>query len=235
MQGTAAAGSSIRPEQRGARRLGLAADDLLSTTRAVRKRLDFDRDVEPELIEECIRLAQQAPSAYNTQSAHFVVVTDPDKKAVLAELWRRGRAHGRELPISWVNYQYKGPEHAATAPKMVASASYLAENLHRAPAIVIPCVAFRTDNGESVLMQSLVWGAVLPAVWSFCLAARERGLGTCWTTIHLAYEHEAAELLGIPYDDVMQVALLPVAYTKGTQFKPAWRLPADQILHWNSW
>jgi nitroreductase len=235
MQGTTAAGSSIRPEQRTAHRLGLTADDLLSTTRAVRKRLDFDRDVEPELIKECIRLAQQAPSAYNTQSAHFVVVTDPDTKAVLAELWRRGRAHGRELPISWVNYQYKGPEHAATAPKMVASASYLAENLHRAPAIVIPCVTFRTDNGESVLMQSLVWGAVLPAVWSFCLAARERGLGTCWTTIHLAYEHQAAELLGIPYDDVMQVALLPVAYTKGTQFKPAWRLPADQILHWNSW
>ena len=141
----------------GARRLSLTADDLLSTTRAVRKRLDFDRDVEPELIKECIRLAQQAPSAYNTQSAHFVVVTDADKKAVLAELWRRGRAHGRELPISWVNYRYKGPEHAATAAKMVAAASYLAENLHRAPAIVIPCVTFRTDNGESVLMQSLVW------------------------------------------------------------------------------
>jgi nitroreductase len=235
MQGTTAAGSSIYREQRGASRLGLTADDLLSTTRAVRKRLDFERDVEPELIKECIRLAQQAPSAYNTQSAHFVVVTDPDKKAVLAELWRRGRAHGRELPISWVNYQYKGPEHAATAPRMVVSASYLAENLHRAPAVVIPCVTFRTDNRESVLMQSLVWGAVLPAVWSFCLAARERGLGTCWTTIHLAYEREAAQLLGIPYDHVMQVALLFVAYTKGTEFKPAWRLPIDQILHWNSW
>ncbi|MGO8956864.1 MAG: nitroreductase family protein [Streptosporangiaceae bacterium] len=235
MEGTSGAESSVRREQPGAGRLSLTADDLLSTTRAVRKRLDFERDVEPELIEECIRLAQQAPSAYNTQSAHFVVVTDADKKAVLAELWRRGRGHGRELPISWVNCQYKGPVHAATAPKMVASASYLAENLHRAPAVVIPCVAFRTDSGESVLMQSLVWGAVLPAVWSFCLAARERGLGTCWTTIHLAYEREAAELLGIPYDDVMQVALLPVAYTKGTEFKPAWRLPIDQILHWDSW
>lgn len=215
-----AAGSPIHREQREARRLGLAADELLSTTRAVRKRLDFKRDVEPELIEECIRLAQQAPSAYNTQSAHFVVVTDADKKAVLAELWRRGRAHGRELPISWVNYQYKGPEHAATAPRMVASASYLAENLHRAPAVVIPCVTFRTDNGESVLMQSLVWGAVLPAVWSFCLAARERGLGTCWTTIHLAYEREAAELLGIPYDDVMQVALLPWPTQKAPSSSP---------------
>ena len=103
---------------------------------------------------------------------------------------------------------------------MVASASYLAENLHRAPAVVIPCVTFRTDNGESVLMQSLVWGAVLPAVWSFCLAARERGLGTCWTTIHLAYEREAAELLGIPYDDVMQVALLPWPTRKAPSSSP---------------
>jgi nitroreductase len=118
---------------------------------------------------------------------------------------------------------------------MVRSAAYLAENLHRAPAIVVPCVTFRTDKGEGVLMQSLVWGAVLPAVWSFCLAARERGLGTCWTTIHLAHEQEAAAVLGIPYEEVMQVALLPVAYTKGTDFKPGWRLPADQILHWEAW
>jgi nitroreductase len=215
--------------------LNLSADALLSTTRAVRWRLDFDRDVERELIEEYVRLAQQAPSAYGTQSAHFVVVTEPAKKAALAELWRRGHEPARELPISWANYRYQNPDHAATAPKMDRAATHLAENLHRAPAIVIPCVTFRTDNGEGVLMQSLVWGAVLPAVWSFCLAARERGLGTCWTTIHLAYEREAAELLTIPYDEVMQVALLPVAYTKGTDFKPAWRLPVDQILHWESW
>jgi nitroreductase len=216
-------------------RLNLSADALLSTTRAVRRRLDFDRDVERELIEECVRLAQQAPSASGSQAAHFVVVTDPAKKAALAELWRRGHGPYRELPISSANYPYQGPDHAATASKMVGSATHLAENLHRAPAIVIPCVTFRTDSGEGVLMQSLVWGAVLPAVWSFCLAARERGLGTCWTTIHLAYEREAAKLLGIRYDEVMQAALLPVAYTKGIDFKPAWRLPVDEILHWESW
>jgi nitroreductase len=215
--------------------LNLSADALLSTTRAVRRRLDFDRAVEREVIEDCVRLAQQAPSASNTQAAHFVVVTDPAKKAVLAKLWRRGYRPYAELPISLVKYRYQDPDHAASIPAMDSSAEYLADNLHRAPAIVVPCVTFRTDNGAEVLMQSLVWGAVLPAVWSFCLAARERGLGTCWTTIHLAHEREAAEVLGIPYEEVMQVALLPVAYTKGTDFKAARRLPLERILHWESW
>ena len=232
MEGTTAAPSSTRHEQRTAHKLSLTADDLLSTTRAVRRRLDFDRDVEPELITECIRLAQQAPSAYNTQSAHFVVVTDPDKKAALAELWRRGRPHGRELPISYANYQYQGAEHAATAPKMVASSSYLAENLHRAPVIVIPCVAFRTDGGQNVLMQSLVWGAVLPAVWSLFLALRVRGLGSVWTTAHLMREQEMADLLGIP-SDYTQVGLFPIAYTIGTDFKKAPRKPVDEVVSWN--
>jgi nitroreductase len=212
--------------------LNLSADALLSTTRAVRRRLDFDRPVERELIEDCLRLAQQAPSASNSQAAHFVVVTDPAKKAALAKLWRRGIRPYSELPISLVKYRYEDPEHAAS---IGVGELHLADNLHRAPAIVVPCVAFRTDNGEDVLMQSLVWGAVLPAVWSFCLAARERGLGTCWTTIHLAYERDAAEVLGIPYDEVMQVALLPMAYTIGTEFKPARRLPLERILHWEGW
>jgi nitroreductase len=117
---------------------------------------------------------------------------------------------------------------------MGRSVTHLAENLERAPVIVVPCVTFRTD-GADVMFQALVWGAVLPAVWSFCLAARERGLGTCWTTIHLAYEREAAKILGIPYHDVMQVALLPVAYTQGTDFKPARRLPVERIVHWDTW
>jgi nitroreductase len=214
--------------------LNLSADELLSTTRAVRKRLDFDRPVEHDLIERCIRLAQQAPSASNSQVAHFVVVTDAAKKAALADIWRRGRPVYAELPISWQNYRYEDPEHAATIPAMGRSVEHLAANLHRAPAIVVPCVTFRTDDAD-VMLQALVWGAVLPAVWSFCLAARERGLGTCWTTIHLAYEKEAADVLGISYDNVMQVALLPVAYATGTDFKPARRLPVDRIVHWDTW
>lgn len=214
--------------------LNLSTDELLSTTRAVRRRLDFDRPVESEVITDCIRLAQQAPSASNSQMAHFVVVTDPIKKARLADIWRRGSSPYHALPISFRNYRYDDPEHAATIPRLAHSAQHLAANLHRVPAMVIPCVTFRTDGGD-VMVQALVWGAVLPAVWSFCLAARERGLGTCWTTIHLAYEEEAAEVLGIPYHEVMQVALLPVAYTKGTDFKAAHRLPVTGVVHWDTW
>lgn len=214
--------------------LKLGADELLTTTRSVRLRLDFERPVEREVIEDCIRVAQQAPSASNSQAAHFVVVTDPAKKAALADLWRKGRSVYAALPIAWQNYRYEDPGHAATIPAMGRSVTHLAANLERAPALVVPCIGFRTDRTD-VMFQALVWGAVLPSVWSFCLAARERGLGTCWTTIHLAYEREAAELLGIPYDDVMQVALLPVAYTLGTDFKPARRLPLDRIVHWDAW
>ena len=214
--------------------LKLGADELLTTTRAVRRRLDCERTVEREVIEECIRVAQQAPSASNSQTAHFVVVAEPDKKAALADLWRKGRSVYATLPIAWQNYDYVDPAHAAALPAMGRSVNHLAENLERAPVLVVPCVTYRTE-GADVLFQALVWGAVLPSVWSFCLAARERGLGTCWTTVHLAYEREAAEILEIPYEQVMQVALLPVAYTLGTEFKPARRLPVDRIVHWDSW
>ena len=173
-------------------------------------------------------------SASNSQTAHFIAVADPAKKAALAELWGRGRSVYATLPIAWQNYTYEDPAHAATLPPMGRSVNHLAANLERAPVIVVPCVTFRTD-GADVMFQALVWGAVLPSVWSFCLAARERELGTCWTTIHLAHEKEAAEILGIPYDEVMQVALLPVAYTQGTDFKPARRLPVDRIVHWDGW
>ncbi len=214
--------------------LNLGADELLTTTRSVRLRLDFERNIERDVIEDCITVAQQAPSASNSQTAHFIAVTDPAKKAALADLWRRGRSVYASLPIAWQNYAYDDPAHAAALPAMGRSVNHLADNLERAPVLIVPCVTFRTD-GADLMFQALVWGAVLPSVWSFCLAARERGLGTCWTTIHLAYEKEAAEILGIPYDEVMQVALLPVAYTQGTDFKPARRLPVAQILHWDTW
>jgi nitroreductase len=166
--------------------------------------------------------------------AHFVVVTDLGKKTALADIWRRGRPVYAELPISWQNYRYDDPNHAATIPAMGRSVQHLADNLHRVPVLVMPCVTFRPEQAD-ILLQSLVWGAVLPAVWSFCLAARERGLGTCLTTIHLAHEQEAADVLGIPYLDVMQAALIPVAYTKGTDFRPAPRLPLHRAVHWNTW
>ena len=214
--------------------LNLGADELLTTTRSVRLRLDFERPVERAVVEDCIKVAQQAPSASNSQTAHFIAVTDPAKKAALADLWRRGRSVYASLPIAWQNCRYDDPAHAATLPAMGRSVNHLADNLELAPVLVVPCVTFRTDDAD-LMFQALVWGAVLPSVWSFCLAARERGLGTCWTTIHIAFEKEAAEILGIPYDEVMQVALLPVAYTQGTDFKPARRLPVDRILHWDAW
>src|SRR5258708_2445366 len=166
--------------------------------------------------------------------APFVVVTDKEKKTALAGIWRRAHPIYRSLPISWANYRRDDPGHAGWTSAMTESASHLAANLQHVPALVVPCVTYRTDHAD-VMTQALVWGAVMPAVWSFCLAARERGLGTSLTTIHLAYEQEAAEILGIPYEEVMQVALLPVAYTIGTDFKPGRRNPLDQIVHWDEW
>ncbi len=114
------------------------------------------------------------------------------------------------------------------------SATYLKDHLHEVPVHVIPCFSPRADN-LSAFGQATRWGCVIPATWSFMLAARARGLGTAWTTVHLRYEEEAALLLGIPYADVEQAALIPVAYTKGTDFKPAFRDPLERILHWQGW
>jgi nitroreductase len=117
---------------------------------------------------------------------------------------------------------------------MRASAQYLADHMHEAPVLVIPCIRGRTD-GLPAASQAGVWGSIIPATWSFMLAARARGLGTAWTTLHLGGEREAAEVLGIPYDEVMQVAMIPVAYTRGTDFHPGPRRPLEEMVHWESW
>ena len=209
-------------------RLGLAADELLSTTRAVRKRLDLTRPVEPELLDECLQLAAQAPTGSNAQGWHFMVVTDPAKKAALAgqDLIARqlSVASGRGVGI---------PAYHASTSRVIDSAVYLAEHFHEVPVMVIPCIDVRTD-GLDVTIQASIWGSLLPAVWSFMLAARERGLGTCWTTLHLVHEQEAAELLGIP-DNIMQGALVPVAHTIGTDFKAAPRRDMSRIVHHDTW
>ena len=210
--------------------LDLTPDEVLTTTRTVRKRLDFGRPVEREVIEECLRIAQQAPSASNRQDWHFVVVTDADKRFGLAELYRRGFARYRSTPRP----EYDDQGRQATQDRVRTSADYLAEHMHEAPVHVIPCVARRTDGGP-LMLQASVWGTIAPAIWSFMLAARARGLGTAWTTLHLQHEREAAELLGVPYDEVMQTALVPVAYTIGTDFKPAPRDPLETMVHWEGW
>jgi nitroreductase len=218
--------------------LDLTPDALLSTTRSVRKRLDFSRPVEPELIDECLELAVQAPTGGNRQLWHFVVVTDAQQRKALGEIYRKGYTFYRQqIAAESTNIASSRltRERLETLEKVGSSSDYLAEHMHEAPVLLIPCLWGSVDNLASV-EQAGAWGSILPAVWSFMLAARARGLGTCWTTVHLYYELEAAEVLGIPFDKVSQAALIPVAYTLGgTDFKPAPRVPMDSIVHRDKW
>jgi nitroreductase len=210
--------------------LDLSPDELLTTTRAVRKRLDLDRPVEPEVIEECLEVAVQAPTGSNTQNWHWVIVTDPDLKAKIAEHY----AAGFDPYINAPRPSYEpGDPRAGHADAVSSSATYLRDHFHEVPAMVIPCMWGRLPDGMPSGVHAGYWGSLWPAVWSFQLALRARGLGSAITTLHLAREREVADLLGIPYDHVAQAGLLPVAYTKGTDFKPASRLPLEQVSHWN--
>jgi nitroreductase len=204
--------------------LELTPDELLSTTRAVRKRLDLERPVEREVIEDCLRLAQQAPTASYSQNWHFVVVTDPEKRAALGELWRSVAGP----------YLERRPAPDEQFRRIGDAVRHLIAHLHEVPVHVIPCVEGRTE-GAPASLQASRWASIIPAAWSFMLAARSRGLGTVWTTFHLWREREAADLLGIPYDEVMQAALIPVAYTIGTEFRPGRRNPLETIVHWDAW
>jgi len=214
--------------------LELSADELLTTTRSVRKRLDFARPVEAELIRECLQVAVQAPTGGNRQSWHFVVVTDAQQRQALGDIYRRGFA----LYLQRALLAYSGSkltrEQVATLKRVRDSSQYLADHMHEAPVLVVPCIQGRVE-GLSPVEQAGTWGSILPATWSFMLAARARGLGTCWTTVHLFYEQEAAAALGIPFEKVSQAGLIPVAYTLGTEFKPAGRMSLDSIVHWDRW
>ncbi len=217
--------------------LQLSADEMLTTTRSVRKRLDFSRPVEPEVIRECLELAVQAPTGGNSQGWRFVVVTDPEQRKALADVYRKGWALYLEQRMAG-KANLPGPkpttEGMATLGKILQSSIYLAEHMHEVPVLVVPCIQGRPEGLPSA-GQAGVWGSILPAVWSFMLAARLRGLGSSWTTVHLYYEQEAAEVLGIPYEKVTQAALIPIAYTLGTDFKPASRIPLESVLHWDRW
>lgn len=215
--------------------VSLTPRELLTTTRAVRKRLDLTRPVERKVIEECITIAQQAPNASNRQNWHFVIVDDFNKKARLAELYRKGWDLYINRPSAAGNLEFDDPKRKATQLKIMSSARYLAEHLSEVPIHVIPCIATRTDHEQTVAAQSAAWGTIGPAVWSFMLAARLFGLGTTWTSFHLLFEEEAAAILEIPYKEVTQVALIPVAYTIGNEFKPAPREPIQRMMHWNRW
>jgi nitroreductase len=218
--------------------LSLDTDELLSTTRSVRKRLDLTRPVEPELIRECIELAAQAPTGGNNQGWHFVVVTDADKRAKLAEWYAAAFAavYGNPDAVTAriADLSPDDPDYVAATRRVISSAQYLADHLAEVPVHVIPCIEGRTDQ-LPVAWQAAIWGSLVPAAWSFMLAARARGLGTCYTTLHLTEEKAAAELLGIP-EHVMQGALIPVAHTLGgTDFKPGPRRDLDRIIHTDGW
>jgi len=214
--------------------LPLTLDELLTTTRAVRTRLDLRRPVEREVVLECLAIAQQAPSASNMQNWHFLVVTDAGKRAALAALYRKGWEHYVTMPIAAPNLHFANPAHMAMQARIMASLPSFIEHFHEIPVYVIPCLSGRCE-GQPALIQSAMWGTIAPAAWSFMLAARARGLGTVWTSLHLLFEEEAAHVLGIAYADVMQACLIPVAYTQGTHFKPGWREPLDTIVHWETW
>ena len=215
-------------------------DALLTTTRAVRKRLDFDRPVDPETIRECLQIAMQAPTGSNLQRWRWVVVTDEDKRTALADIYRRAID-----PYHDIMEQLAGDNEAAR--KVAASSRYLADNMQKVPVLVVPCHLGEpgdmakllgglgypheiTDN----LAASGFYGSVWPAVWSFMLALRSRGLASTLTTMHLALEREAGELLGIP-DTVAQMGIVPVAHFKGERFRPAARRPAEEITYWDAW
>ncbi|MGW4471072.1 nitroreductase family protein [Nonomuraea sp. NPDC004354] len=213
--------------------LDFTPDELLSTTRAVRKRLDLTRPVPRELIEECVDLAVQAPTGRNRQRWHFMVVTEAEQRRAVADIFLRALplATGQPLTerdVRRMNY------HSGSTERVFDGLRHLADNIHRVPAFVIPGVEGRTDHAP-VAVQAGAWGSILPAVWSFMLAARARGLGTVWTTAQGPLERELAKVLGVPYEEVMLAAFIPLAFTLGTDFKPAPRIPRKEVLHWERW
>lgn len=209
----------------------MTPEELLTTTRSVRRRLDLERPVPRDLLLDCVRMAVQAPTGGNRQGWHWVFVTDAEKKERIAELYRKSyypyRDSGRpEYP--------EGDPRSGQQPRVMSSSDYLAEHYGEVPVMVIPCIEGRADRAPN-MVASAVYGSIIPAAWSFMLAARLHKLACAYTTLHLKFEREVAELLGIDYDRFMQVALLTVGFYKGESFKPAERISLDAIVHWDQW
>jgi nitroreductase len=210
--------------------LPLSPDELLTTTRSVRKRLDLDRPVPVELVRECIEVALQAPSGSNEQGWHWIVVTDPARRRAIGEHYKRSYDSYRELRDQRLTQLSE--ERQVIGQRVRTSADHLAERMGDVPVLVLACIAIGGDLPPG--NQAGLWGSLLPAAWSYQLAARARGLGTAWTTLHLRYEKEIAELLRIPAG-VHQGVLLPTAYYTGETFRPAPREPLDKVLHLETW
>lgn len=202
-------------------------DALLSTTRAVRKRLDLDKPVPRAVILECIALSQQAPTGSNSQGWRWVIVEDAAKRAALGEIYKQAGA-------AYLAAGAEATKGQGQQGRVMSSALWLAENMGRAPVLAIPCIEGAFPEGAPTAMFASQYASIYPAVWSFQLALRSRGLGSTLTTLHLLREKEAAEVLGLP-DNILQVAMLPVAYTVGTDFKRAERPGPETIVRWDGW
>jgi nitroreductase len=211
----------------------MTPEELLTTTRTVRRRLDLNRHVPLDLVKHCIQVAMQAPSGSNTQRWHWLVVTDADQRAALGEIYRRACHEYLESPQAAGKLFADDPARAAVQQRVGASIEYLADRMGEVPVLVVPCL--ETSSPELPPgNQAGLWASLLPAVWSYMLAARSVTLGTAWTTLHLKYEREAAEVLGLP-PNVHQAALIPTAFYTGDTFKPAARQPLDEVLHLDRW
>ena len=218
--------------------LPLNPDELLSTTRAVRKRLDFDKPVPDELIRECVSLAMQSPSGSNSMTMQFIIVKDEAKRKAIGAVYRECFSQYQAMDGVYIRTIDKGDAELNKQQQRSAdSADFLGDHMGDAPVLVIPCnVGGRTEAAGGLgMMASSVMANILPAMWSFMLAARARGMGTAWTTVHLMMEQQVADILGIPFDTVQQVCLSPLAFTKGTDFKAAARPDAETIIHWDKW
>ena len=212
----------------------LSTDELLTTTRSVRRRLDLTRPVPMELVRECLEIALQAPSGSNRQTWQWLVVTDADLRAAIGGLYANAVEKYLASPGAAGKLFADDPDRAAVQRRVGDSVAYLGKHMGDVPVLVIPALRLGGSGRLPSGNQASLWGSVLPAAWSYMLAARARGLGTAWTTLHLTHEREIAELLGLP-DGVHQAALIPTAYFTGAQFRPAHRMPLDSVLHVNGW
>ncbi len=204
-------------------------DRLLSTTRSVRRRLDFDRLVDPEVLQDCVRLAAYAPNASNAQDWRWLIVTDPEPRAAIAQLYREGI-----VPPMQDLLDRRRADGDAAGVRHSEAVLYLAERFHEVPALVIPCIRGRLDPELDLAWTASLFGSILPAVWSFQLALHSRGLASTFTTAHLLAAEEVAEMLGIP-DGYLQTCLIPVAYLRGDDLKPPARNNPNEIIAWNTW
>jgi len=217
-----------------------SVDHVLTTTRSVRRRLDFEREVPLDLVEEALEIALQVPTGANTQTWRFMVVTDSAKKTKIADYYRQaagayveGLTALSKTGVTMMREYEADDLRQQQRAALMKSGGYLMQHMQRAPVMIIPCIEGRFEH-EDVFTQASMWGSILPATWSLMLALRARRLASAWTTLHLQYEREISELLGIP-PDYTQAALLPVAWLAGGDLKPAARLPVREVTFWESW